>query len=72
MHYRDRPVQVKPPRHARVRVGFRRLVLDGIPIDVPVIAVEGTAERCHAVDAADSPAGAGLFEAAADQILRKK
>ena len=34
-----------------------------------MIAVEGTAECCHAVNAADSPAGAGLFEAAVDQIL---
>ena len=44
--------------------------MDGIPIAVPVIAVEGAAERGHAVDAADAPAGAGLFEPAADQILR--
>src|SRR5260370_25046657 len=41
----------------------------GVPVGFPAVAVDEAAEAGHAVDAADSPAGTGLFKASADHVF---
>jgi len=51
--------------------GFRDLGCESVPVGVPLVAVHHRAEAGHAVDALDSPASSGLFQAATDQIFTR-
>src|SRR5262245_13989068 len=54
------------------RVQERISVLSGdlcLPVGFPAVAVDEAPEVGHAIDATDSPAGTGWFEAPADHIF---
>ena len=53
----------------RVRSGISGACGEVGPVLVPVVAVHDGAEAGHAVDSADFPAGAGLFQAASNQVF---
>lgn len=64
----DNSVQSDKLNGVRKRIS----VLSGglvVPAGFPGVTADQAAEAGHAVDAADAPAGAGLFEAAADHVF---